>query len=76
MKGKVLSVDAASSRATITLKRSMLKDKRPPITTYEEVKYSHGRMGYQTRSFVEKLTMFFSLFKGVQHLIKVVDAAT
>lgn len=38
VKGKVLTVDASSSKATLTLKRSMLKDKRPAITTFEEVR--------------------------------------
>lgn len=38
MKGKVLSVDAGVSKATLTLKRSMIKDKRAPITSYEQVK--------------------------------------
>lgn len=37
VKGRVLTVDAASSKATLTLKRSMVKDPRDAISTYEEV---------------------------------------
>ena len=38
VKGRVLTVDAGSSKATLTLKKSMLKDKRKPITSYQEVR--------------------------------------
>eukprot|EP00903_Cladosiphon_okamuranus_P010099 g9564.t2 len=38
VKGRVLTVDAGSSKATLTLKRSLVKDKREPITSYENAK--------------------------------------
>ena len=37
--GRVLTVDAGSSKATLTLKKSMVKDKRAPITSYQEVRH-------------------------------------
>ena len=38
MKGRVLTVDAGSSKATLTLKRSLVKDKREAVTSYQEVR--------------------------------------
>jgi len=38
VKGRVLTVDAGSSKATLTLKRSMVKDKREAICSYEQVR--------------------------------------
>lgn len=43
MKGRVLTVDAASSKATLTLKRTMLRDKREPVSCYDDVSYGDGR---------------------------------
>lgn len=39
VKGRVLTVDAGLSKATLTLKRSMVKDKRDAISSYEKVKF-------------------------------------
>lgn len=43
MKGRVLTVDAASSKATLTLKRTMLRDKREPVSCYDDVSDGDGR---------------------------------
>ena len=37
VKARVLTVDSAAKQATLTLKRSMVNDKRPAITSYEHV---------------------------------------
>ena len=37
VKGRVLTVDAGSSKTTLTLKRSLVKDERKAITSYQEV---------------------------------------
>lgn len=42
VKGRVLTVDAGSNKATLTLKKSMVKDKRKPITSYQEVRLVLG----------------------------------
>lgn len=46
VKGRVLTVDAGSSKATLTLKKTMVKDKRAPITSYQEVRADVHSMSY------------------------------
>ncbi|CAM9504306.1 unnamed protein product, partial [Ectocarpus fasciculatus] len=55
VKGRVLTVDAGSSKSTLTLKRSMVKDKREIISTYTEAK---EREGTACTGFVTKVAAF------------------
>ncbi|CAM9211625.1 unnamed protein product, partial [Ectocarpus sp. 12 AP-2014] len=55
VKGRVLTVDPGSSKSTLTLKRSMVKDKREVISTYTEAK---EREGTACTGFVTKVAPF------------------
>lgn len=56
MKGRVLTVDAASNKATVTLKRSLTRDKRSLITNYAEASHFLVRHGgrMNTRAMFQK----------------------
>lgn len=62
MKGRVLTVDSSLSKATLTLKRSLVKDKREAISTYEEVGCR------ESGHFVANFNKIFGVFDGMHSM--------
>jgi ribosomal protein S1 len=54
---RVLRVDQVSKRVTVTLKKSLVKDTLPAVTTYEQAERGALAVGYisKVRSYLSKV---------------------
>ncbi|CAN0308612.1 unnamed protein product, partial [Discosporangium mesarthrocarpum] len=67
MKGRVLTVDVGAGRATVTAKKSMVKDQNTPITTYDEATVGTKCVGFVTK--VASFGLHVSFYGNVYGLI-------
>lgn len=75
MKARVLTVDAASSKATLTLKRTMLRDKREPLSCYDDVSNRDALISKSTPANYKNTTKIKMLRPSVARVEASVSAA-